>query len=414
MDLRYWRRNVLAAALALAIAGPALAQEPPPTGDVPDPPEPVGEEWLSWRLPGWTFLPGVLLAGIYDSNVALADAPAATGRTESDGLFLVQPFGRVEYHSPRTVFNLGYRGYIRRYTELDQLDGYDQRVSASVRRRVTRMVTLFASNSYHDVPTTDEVMLNGVPFSRTGTRTNNFTGGFAWRLSRATDLSTQYENTWVDFDHTAETFLAGGVVNGARANLRHQLSNRLSAGGHYAIRLASVNDGARELTFQDFGATMGYALGPRTNVSAAAGVSHLHDRTLDTTRTGPFLRASIAHGIERATVGATFQRSLVPAFGFGGSSSTQELGAYIRMPLANNRLYVQGAASWRRTDPFLETDLELDTILTRTTVGYALARWIRIEGFHAYTRQDSIVVGGEIDRHRIGFQTVIAQPMRIR
>jgi hypothetical protein len=414
MELRHWRRTVMAAMLACAVAAPALAQQPAPTEEIPDPPEPVSEEWLSWRLPGWTFLPGVTLAGIYDSNVGLADAPAATGRTESDRMFLMQPFGRLEYRSPRTAFNAGYRGYVRRYTEVSQLNGYDQRVSASLRRRVTRMVTVFASNSFYDVPTTDEVVLNGVPFSRTGTRTNNFTGGFSARLSRYTDLSAQYENTWVAFDHTAEAFLAGGVVHGARANLSRRLSSRLSAGGHYAIRLASVNEGTRELTFQDLGATMAYALGPRTQVSAAAGVSHLHDRTLDTTRRGPFLRASIAHGIERVTVGATFQRSLVPAFGFGGSSSTQELGGYIRMPLASNRLYVQGAATWRRTDPFLETDLELDTIWTRTTVGYALARWIRIEGFHAYTRQDSIVVGGEVDRHRIGFQTVIAQPMRIR
>jgi hypothetical protein len=414
MDLQHWQRAMAAAVLACAIAAPALAQQPPATEEIPDPPEPVQEEWLSWRLPGWTFLPGVTLAGIYDSNVGLADAPATTGRTESDGLFLVQPFGRVEYNSPRTLFNAGYRGYVRRYTEVSQLNGYDQRASVSVRRRVTRLVTAFANNSYHDVPTTDEVILNGVPFSRTGTRTNNFTGGFSARLSRVTDLSAQYENTWVAFDHTADAFLAGGVVNGARANLTRRLSNRLSAGGHYAIRLASVNEGTRELTFQDLGVTMSYAVGPRTSLSGAAGVSHLRDRTLDTTRRGPFLRASIVHGIERVTVGANFQRSLVPAFGFGGSSSTQELGGYIRMPLVSNRAYVQGAVSWRRSDPFLETDLELDTIWMRTTVGYALAPWIRLEGFHAYTRQDSIVLGGEVGRHRVGFQTVIAQPVRIR
>jgi hypothetical protein len=414
MTLREWRRAMRTAVLACAVAGPAFAQQPPVAEEVPDPPEPVQEEWVSWRLPGWSFLPGVTLAAIYDSNVGLADAPASTGRTDSDGMFLVQPFGRVEYHSPRTVFNAGYRGYVRRYTEVDQLNGFDQRFSASVRRRLTRLVTVFASNSFHDVPTTDEVVLNGVPFSRTGMRTNSFTGGVTARLSRSTDLSAQYENTWVAFDHTADAFLAGGVVNGGRATLSRRLSTRLSLGGHYALRLASVNDGERELTFQDAGATVRYDLGPRTSISGAGGVSLLHDRTLDTGRRGPFIRAAIVHGIERATVGAHFQRSLVPAFGFGGSTSTQELGGYVRMPLVGNRLYVQGAVSWRRSDPFLENDLELDTIWARTTVGYALARWVRVEGFHAYTRQDSIVVGGEIDRHRVGIQTVIAQPMRIR
>lgn len=414
MTLRDWRRMAVMTALACAVAGPAFAQQPPATEEPPDPPEPVQEEWLSWRLPGWTFLPGITLAGIHDSNVGLADAPATTGQTESDSMFVVQPFGRIEYHSPRTVFNAGYRGYVRRYIEVNQLNGFDQRISGSVRRRVTRFVTLSASNSFHDVPTTDEVVLNGVPFSRTGMRANNFTGAVTARLSRFTDLSAQYENNWVAFDSTAETFLAGGVVHGARANLSRRLTTRLSAGAHYAIRFASVNEGTRELTFQDVGATTSWALGPRTTLSGAAGFSHLRDRTLDTTRTGPFVRASIAHGIDRVTIGANFQRSLVPAFGFGGSTSTQEVGGYIRMPLVTSRAYVQGALSWRRSDPFLETDLRLDTIWSRTTVGYTLARWIRVEGFHAYTRQDSIVVGGEIDRHRFGFQTVIAQPMRIR
>jgi hypothetical protein len=41
-------------------------------------------------------------------------------------------------------------------------------------------------------------------------------------------------------------------------------------------------------------------------------------------------------------------------------------------------------------------------------------RWLRIEAYHAYSRQDSIVTGGEVTRHRIGTQLVISQPMRIR
>ena len=44
----------------------------------------------------------------------------------------------------------------------------------------------------------------------------------------------------------------------------------------------------------------------------------------------------------------------------------------------------------------------------------ALARWLRLEGFYAFTRQDSQVTGGEIHRHRTGVQIVISQPVRIR
>ena len=84
------------------------------------------------------------------------------------------------------------------------------------------------------------------------------------------------------------------------------------------------------------------------------------------------------------------------------------------MPIPRNRAYVQASVAWRHSIPYVSTDLELDSILARSTLGYALARWFRVEGFYAFTRQDSKVTGGEINRHRIGAQVVISQPMRIQ
>ena len=85
------------------------------------------------------------------------------------------------------------------------------------------------------------------------------------------------------------------------------------------------------------------------------------------------------------------------------------------MPLDKNRIYVQGSAAWRRNDPFIANELQLDTIWIRSTLGYSAARWLRIEGFHAFTRQDS-----HRDRRRnqpasrSACQSVISQPMRIQ
>jgi hypothetical protein len=63
--------------------------------------------------------------------------------------------------------------------------------------------------------------------------------------------------------------------------------------------------------------------------------------------------------------------------------------------------------------PFETDTLQLDTIWIRSTLGYALARWAQVELLYTFTRQDSIVTGGEVNRHRIGVQFVISQPMRI-
>jgi hypothetical protein len=104
----------------------------------------------------------------------------------------------------------------------------------------------------------------------------------------------------------------------------------------------------------------------------------------------------------------------VPSFGFGGSNESQEVRGYVHMPIPRKRSYVQASLAWRHSIPYISTDLELDSVLARSTIGYALARWFRLEGFYAFTRQYSRDTAGEINRHRIGAQLVISQPMRLQ
>ena len=132
------------------------------------------------------------------------------------------------------------------------------------------------------------------------------------------------------------------------------------------------------------------------------------------TRTGPYVRLGVEHALDYVTVGAAFERMYVPSFGFGGATNSQELRGYIQMPLRQRRFYTQASAAWRRSMPFEVDALELDTIWLRSTIGYTAARWLRVEGLYTFTRQDSIVTGGEVDRHRVGVQFVISQPMRIQ
>jgi hypothetical protein len=394
-----WR--AAAAAAFCACAGTASAQE----GELGTP-----------VIPGWSFTPTLSAGLVYDNNVSLSDAPASTGRTPSDRLLLVRPSGRFEFNAPRTVFSAGYSGFIRRYADLDQLNNFEQRANLSLRRLATPRVTFMITNSFADVPTTDDVELNGVPFSRTGTRTNSLAASATARLTELTDLSVRYENTRVTFDQApvVDTFLTDGILNAFRADASRRLSERLSAGGEYAIRFASMNEGTRNITFQDVGGTLRYTVGPLTSFTASAGMSHLADRTVDDTRVGPYLRAAVTHQTARAIAGASFERAFVPSFGFGGSSASQELSGFVNVPFTQSRLYVQTRGTWRRTDPLIEEFLAVDTIRLSATVGYSANRWLRGETFYDYSRQDSVITGGEIDRHRVGVQFVVSQPMRIR
>jgi hypothetical protein len=399
------RGSGLAWACALGVllwAAPATAQSNAPTLEVE-----------SYQIPGWSFTPSLALGASFDSNVALSSPRADIGRTEGDTLFTIVPGGQLEFHNRRTDFGAAYRGFVRRYSDVDGLDGYDQRASIDLHRMIKRRLTVFARSIYNDSPTTDDVELNGVLFRRTGSRTNTAAAGGEYRISKYLTLDTRYDGTWVEFDRP-DILLTGGWIHGIRNELNYRVSRHLSVGGEYGYRHASLDKRTREFDFQDAGAVAHLVLGPSTRANAAVGFASMKDRNLHETRTGPYMRLGIDHTIDAATVGASFERRFVPSFGFGGASNSQELRGYVNMPLRQRRFYTRGSAAWRRSLPFELDALQLDTIWLRSSFGYTASRWMRVEADYTFTRQDSVVTGGEVDRHRIGVQFVISQPMRIQ
>jgi hypothetical protein len=58
--------------------------------------------------------------------------------------------------------------------------------------------------------------------------------------------------------------------------------------------------------------------------------------------------------------------------------------------------------------------LPLQSIWLNNVLGYAIQRWFRVEGYLAFTHQDTRLAGGKIDRHVAGVQFVVSEPMRIR
>jgi hypothetical protein len=374
-------------------------------------------EIQSAPIAGWSFRPGVAIGMVYDTNVAITTAPASTGTTPSDTLFTIDPIGTLKYHGKRTSFDTSYRGTLRRYTDLDQLNGFDQYISTGLDRRATKRLTIFAQNRFSAVPTTDEMELNGVPFKRAGSKRDALAGGMSFRLNERDTLNARYDFTWVSFDRT-EPDLTGGVIHGIHSDITHAFSNRLSAGAEASVRFAHMDIlstvGGRELRFADFGGTVSYAISDVTKVSAAAGYGHLNDLLLATTRSGLYMRGAITRLALQSVFGLSYEKSFLPSFGFGGSNRAQELRGWVDLPPIGHRVFLQGSGAWRRTDPFETRELRLDTFYLRGTAGYAISRWARAQGFYLFTRQDSIVTGGEINRHRIGAEVVLSQPMRIR
>jgi hypothetical protein len=295
--------------------------------------------------------------------------------------------------------------------ELDQLNGYDQRSTIGVRHRATRHVTVFGGNSYTLAPSTDEIDLAGVPYVRVGSRSDRAGAGFTAVTSDRIEVSARYDFTWIEFDRAD---LQGGLIHGIGGDVTSRLTTRLRAGGETSIRFADIGDGERRLRFVDTGGVIHYDVTRHSKFEFAGGMGTLTDRLTGTTNVGPYFRGSIATVTEDAVVGASFQRSFIPAFGFGGSARSQQARGWVDLPRLARRTSAQFSLTWLRNEPLVTTNVQTDHIQARATIGYALAPRIRAQGFYAFTRQDSIVVGGEINRSRIGAELVLFQPMRIR
>jgi len=364
------------------------------------------------RPPGWSFIPSVAIGALFDSNLALTSPRADLGETQGDSLFTIQPMGELSMISRRTDFSASYRGTVRRYTDVDALNGYDQRFNLSLRRAATKRLSFFVNNTYADVPTTDDTMLNGVPFRRTGSISNRFAAGAEGRLSKVMTLSGRYDQTWSKFDDN-DLALNDGTIHEMKGQLLRHFTPKLAIGADYAFRIADMAEGQRHLTFHDVGGSVDWTLGPHTKVTAGAGFSTLTEEQFNERRSGPYFNGRIDHTTEYVTFGANFARQFVPSFGFGGANRNQELGAYVRAPIGR-RMYTNGSFTWRHYLPFEVDSLEGDAFWLRSSLGYMIAPWGRVEGFYIHTLQDTVVTGGEISRHRVGVQLVLSQPMRIQ
>jgi hypothetical protein len=124
-------RLLAAALLALAVSRPVAAQD-------------QAAEFDSQRLPGWSFTPMLGIGFGFDNNVALTSPTAALGETQGDTVLSMTPAGRIEFFGKRTDFSAGYRGFLRRYADVEGLDNYDQRSNLGFKYMLTRRFSVFA------------------------------------------------------------------------------------------------------------------------------------------------------------------------------------------------------------------------------------------------------------------------------
>jgi hypothetical protein len=367
---------------------------------------------------GWVFTPSIGVAESFDSNVLLATEGS---ETVADFVTLVSPSAALGFRGRRSTLQADYRSSYQLYQDVSQLNAFDQRLNTAYTYRLTPGTTFYARNNLSKSPSTDELDIPGVRFRRQGVLLNDARAGFESRFNRRLSLDAAYVFQWIDFDDdpllVIDGLRRGGNAHGGSAELGYVLSPRLSLGGEYEMRHATVDE-IRSFDVMNALATVDWRLTERLALSGGAGVSTLATSVTDERRTAPAFRAGVTGSGQRFGWNVNYRRSFMPSFGFGGTFENQEFQAGLLATLTR-RLDLSGSFAIRENDPLadaeiIEAAVGLRSMWARTSLSYQATRWMRLEGFYVLVLQDSQRPGGRINRNRVGIQVVAFTRQRIR
>jgi hypothetical protein len=393
--------------------------------------------------PGWVFTPSLGVGGAWDNNILLVNPASNPPR---DYATPIDPSLSLDYHGRRAQFSTAYEGSFLMYRSLSELNSSEQRARGFFQYHATRHLSIFAQEGYSSAPTTDSLEVAGVPFYRVGSHSNVFGGGAQAALARHTVLRGEYrlQTLAFDKDDPLGRTLQGGHAHQWTATLTQALSDRFTIGGLYELeRAITSNSSAIPASLPDVttvagvpeivpfrnslgrfdvntvGATADYQLSGTLVLSGMVGVSRLNGDTsvagiTAVERTGPALRAAIARRTPRLTLAASYERSFIPSYGFGGTYQNEAYQANAHVPFSRGRGYADGSIVWFNNQPIDPLQPELASWFVSSTLGYHLTRWLSMEGFVDHTQQDSHRPGGQLARTQVGFRMVTAKPIRLR
>jgi hypothetical protein len=358
---------------------------------------------------GWTVTPGLGYAFAWDNNVLIENADDQEGII-GEALQFVRPRAAIDFRGRRGQFGIDYSGTFVLHQDLKSLNSFDQRLGVGARRTLSRRLTYLARYDAADSPTTELTELVGVPFMRVGSRLHDVRTGFDYIPGRKTQASVSYRFHRVEFDPASRKALTGGHSHGGSVAFDHALTNRTSITGDYEFQRATQMNRGR-FALQNGWGGLEHQVSDHLRVFGAMGVSHLVAGTDLPSRLGPAWRAGLSRDFQEAVVSVVYTRSLVPAYGFGGTTQNEDLSTRLRLPLAR-RVFARTAFAWRRNEP-LQGQLKLTSLWFEGVIGYAVNRWMQLEGFSTGSRQTINQPGGTVNHYQFGFQITAAKSTRV-
>ncbi|HEY7286361.1 MAG TPA: hypothetical protein VH497_13010 [Vicinamibacterales bacterium] len=398
-------RLVLIAVAAISLPLPISAQNPniAPSTSSPD--------TATNTASGWILTPAISASTAWDNNVFVqGEGDEGTG----DLVNIINPRLAASYDGRVSAFNVNYSGAFLLYRTLSELNSFDQRLSASARRRLTRHVTWFAENAYAAVPTTELSALVGVPFVRTGSRLEDFRSGVEAAITKRTTLAFVGNFQWIAFDNNPAfvSQLHGGQGIGGEGSLRHQITARTSLLADYGYQFAHISETGETFAVQTTEGGLEHRFSEYITAFAEGGIARLDATVVGQSRIGPSIRAGLSRRETRSSLQVSYSRTFVPSYGFGGTTQNEELLGSVTVPFAR-RFFANGATAFRRNEPLTIGQPSLRSFWFEGSIGYDVNGVAQIEGFFGGAHQIVDRPGGVVNRNRIGVQVVTSKRMRI-
>jgi hypothetical protein len=347
----------------------------------------------------------------WDNNILLA----SEGDSQlNDFGFPVDSGLTLNYRGRRLNLSGSYGGSFVRYRTYDEINSDNQRGRAYLAYQATSRLKVFAEETFVDAPSSSALNLAGVPFYRTGSRTNDAGGGIEALIARHTTLVAGYMLRSVTFEERVGQTLEDGYEHDWTVSMTRAHSRRLSVGASYDFRREVLSEGQDRFNIQQVGVTAQYALTPTLAVSGLLGVAVLGAGLTHDASVGPAVEAKLTYTARRTMMSASYLRTFVPSFGFGGTFQNEEWIGTVHVPIVSSRVFVDGRVAWFDNDALEGGQPSLQSLWLSGTVGYHATRWMNVEVFVDRTSQDTQRPGGNVKRTAIGGRVVLTKPMRIR
>ena len=414
------------------IASHAASQEPSPSGTKDQPPPPVTEAPPTAPAPGLpivsypvqllgllapptqrgplTLLPSIGVSEEYNDNVH-----SDNRNRESDFITNFSPAIILSVYRPSYQLNAGYSFSAALYAKGTQSNQAfeSQNFIGTGSFLVERGLTLSLSDAFaYNNTNTNLVSAQGFSTGQQKSLSNTITPGMTWQMTQLDSLSLS--GTYSTLHYFGGGTGADSDTYGIQTTVSHTFTRRLSGNIGYAFTYLNLRD---EPNSSSHSATIGFGYQLTPTLSAAINAGAAVTLLSGDTSVSPVVTASLTQAFSFGSASLQYTQGVGVGGGFGGTTNTQTLSAYLTLSTLLRGLSVWFGSQYSRSDSlFGQQAGQVDVWATSLNLGatYQIAPLLSVFGQYQFFLQRT---GGSsstqvnVDQNRVLFGVRLGYPI---